>query len=70
MSKIIDFSKYHPLTQEILLNTDIKILMSRNVVLQIGRCSGKASVDKELRKLRGQCLTQIMIDEFKQKVNK
>lgn len=65
MSKIIDFSEYHPLTQEILLKTDLKILFARNYFLQLGRCCGKCNVDKELRRLRGQMLTQIMIDEFK-----
>lgn len=67
MSKIIDFSKYHPLTQKILLETDLKIVFARNYFLQLGRCCGKCYVDKELRRLRGQMLTQIMIDEFKLK---
>lgn len=67
MSKIIDFSKYHPLTQEILKKTDLKILFARNYFLQLGRCSGKSYVEKEIKKLIGQCLTQIIIDEFKMK---
>lgn len=62
--KVIDFSIYHPFKQE-TLNADIKIILARNNFLLFGRCSGKCYVDKELRKLRGQCLTQIMIDEFR-----
>ena len=67
MSKIIDFSKYSPLTRH-LLELELKIEFTGRSYYYLARGNGKKQALKEIeelkKQLKGACITGIIIEEF------